>query len=225
MLCCASMMAALVITWERSAVLACCLGLFWLVRKYISTPKQIIAFAVVLFCIFGVFFVRSNGPVNATSAMRSVQSRAELLHAGTLMFTHHWLNGVGVGCLSLPIPVTMHDHTENIQMIDPYNQYLYWLDEMGVFGGVLTVLLGVFVYKTIASSSSDIGRAVAAVWISVVIAGLFNTLFGCYGFSCGNMLFGSLLGMTMLLGNYRDVPLCPISEEQNCNPPPSSGRP
>jgi hypothetical protein len=117
------------------------------------------------------------------------------------MFRHHWLNGVGVGRLSLEVRTTVHGHSVNVAMIDPYNQVLFWLDEMGVFGGALFVAFTFFIWKAIRGSASPLARGVAATWSSVLLAGLFNTLFGGSGFSCGNMLVGSLLGITMRLGS------------------------
>lgn len=201
MLCGGSMLTALVLTWERSGFLAVCIGLFWLVRKRITVKKQVIGFTIVLFLICNVFFVRSNGPINNASSMRSIHSRFYLFEAGAMIFTHHMLNGVGVGCLSLPAQVTLHGKTEDVQMLQPYNQCLYWLDEMGIVGGVLIASFFAFIYKTVSNSSSNVATGVAAIWIAVLIASLFNTIFGCDEFSPGNMLIGSLLGITMRLKN------------------------
>jgi hypothetical protein len=205
MLCAGSMFAALVLTWERSGFAAVLAGLFWLARKYVSARNQVVCLAIVFLLLCGGFFVRSNGPVNSTSSMHSIRSRAYLFEAGALTFSRHWLNGVGVGRLSLPVPVTIHEHTEYVQMLDPYNQFLYWLDEMGIFGGVLIALLVVSIYKVVSDLPSLTAHGIAAVWVSVLLAGLFNTLFGWNDFSCGNMLIGSLLGITMRLGSVNEI--------------------
>lgn len=88
--------------------------------------------------------------------------------------------------------------------MDPHNQVLFWVAEMGIVGAILVVALAWFVHRTPRESGSAWRDGVAAAWLSVLIAGMFNTLFGLSGFECGNMLIGSLLGMTMLVGAVRD---------------------
>jgi drug/metabolite transporter (DMT)-like permease len=199
------MVAALVVTWERSAIAAAMVGLFCLARRSLPTRSRaaLAAIFVALFC--AVCLVRAHGPVNYKASMQSVRSRARLLDEGMLTFSRHWLNGVGVGYLSLPVRVPMLGGTQEVRMLEPYNQYLYWLDEMGIFGAVLIGLFGVSIRGILRDSGSSYAGGLAAVWVSVLVAGCFNTLFGWDDFSCGNMLIGSLLGITMRLGAHDTV--------------------
>ncbi len=195
----ASMAAALTLTWVRSGFIAVCVGLFWLMRSYLNRRAQLIAVFVGAALIFGIFFQRSNGPVNQISANRSIESRSFLLKEGIATFAHHPLTGIGLGRLTLPVPVKIDGKDVNFQMIQPYNQFLFWLDEMGIIGGIIIGFFAFFINRSISKSQPNLSRSVASVWIAVAAAGLFNTIFGCYDFSCGNMLIGSLLGITMRL--------------------------
>jgi hypothetical protein len=199
MACASVMFAALVLTWERTGFLAVLVALFWLVRKHVSTRNQRFALALVLLLICGAFWVRSNGPVNGRSSAHSITSRAALLEMGIQTFGHNWLDGVGIGRLSVPVPVTFRGVTADVQMLEPYNQFVFWLDEMGILGGALFLLFAFSVYRAIGSARSPMARGVAAVWIAVLVAGMFNTIFGASDSGCGNMLIGSLIGITLRL--------------------------
>ncbi|NLH99937.1 MAG: O-antigen ligase family protein [Chthonomonadales bacterium] len=196
----ACLLAALILTWERSAVVACLVAVLLLVRKTVPARLQFAILAAALCLLFVVFYVRSSGPINADSSARSVQGRVETMQASALAFRHHWFDGVGVGRLSLPVQIEIAGRPARVSLIDPHNQILFWAAEMGIVGAVLAVALAWFVYRTLRDAGSPWRDGVAAVWVSVLIAGMFNTLFGLSGFGCGNMLIGSLLGLTIRLG-------------------------
>ena len=206
MLATTSLLAALVLTWERSGVAAGLLAGLWLVRAHRPTRRPYAVLAAVLGLLFLVFYVRSSGPINAASSARSVQGRAALMRAAARTFCHHWFDGVGVGRLSLPVQIEIAGRPTNVSLLDPHNQVLFWAAEMGIVGALLVAAMAWFVYRTLRDSGSPWRNGVAAVWLSVLIAGMFNTLFGISDFGCGNMLIGSLLGMTMRVGAMRDEP-------------------
>lgn len=206
-----SLLAALVLTWERSGVAAGLVAILWLGRKHMHARHRLAALAVALGLLFLVFYVRSSGPINAVSSARSVRGRAALMQAGALAFRHHWFEGVGIGRLSLPVQIEISGRPANVSLLDPHNQVLFWVAEEGMVGAVLIVSLAWFVYRTLSESGSPWRDGVAAVWLSVLIAGMFNTLFGISDFGCGNMLIGSLLGITMRVGTIRDEPRQAIS--------------
>jgi uncharacterized BrkB/YihY/UPF0761 family membrane protein len=201
MLCTSSLLSALVLTWERTGVLATAVGLMWLIVHYAEPKKRLPFIAMCLLLTFAVFFVRANGPLNHASSNRSIRSRFEFLKSGVATFGEHWLNGVGVGNVSLTVPNDEIGQSGDIQLTQPYNQFLFWFDEMGIFGVVLSCLFILFIYRTVKLSNADYRNALVAVWLSVSCAALFNTLFGFYIPTCGNMLFGSLLGLTMCIGS------------------------
>ncbi len=204
MIAAACLLAALVLTWERSAVAACLGAMLWLARKTVPQRHQFAILAAALGLLFVVFHVRSSGPINAASSARSVQGRAVLMQAAALAFRHHWFDGVGVGRLSLPVKIEVAGRPARVSLMDPHNQILFWLAEMGIVGGILVVSLAWFVCRALKESGAAWRDGVAAVWLSVLIAAMFNTLFGLSGFGCGNMLIGSLLGITMRIGAVRD---------------------
>ena len=202
----AALLAALMLTWERSGVAAGLAAMLWLVSRRVPARRRWVGWIMALGVLLVVFLVRGTGPVNAASSARSVKGRAELMKAGALAFGHHWFEGVGVGRLSLPVQIEIAGRPTNVSLIDPHNQALFWLAEMGIVGALLIAGLAWFVCRTLRDSQSPWADGVAAVWVSVACAGMFNTLFGLSDFSCGNMLIGSLLGLTMRVGAACDEP-------------------
>lgn len=205
MLCAAGITAALILTWELSGVAAALLSVLWLARKLLAGRRQLAALALAFVLIFAVIYVRGGGPMSVASAARSAQGRARLILVGASTFSRHWLDGVGVGRLLLPMQVEISGRPANVFLPDPSNQFLFCLDEMGVAGAVLIGAFAWFIYRTVRESRSRWTEPVAAAWISVALAGLFNTLFGWSDFGPGGMLFGSLLGITMRLSSNKSM--------------------
>lgn len=204
MLSTASLLAALILTYERSGVAAGLVACLWLLRPHTPRFGQAAGLAAALVLLFFVVHVRSNGPTNAASSARSVQGRAALMQAGVTAFRHHWFEGVGVGQLSLPVRIEVRGQPTDVTLRTPHSQPLLWLAEMGITGGLLMVSLAWFVYRALRESTSPWRHGAAASWLSVLIAGSFNTLFGIDLAGCGGVLFGSLLGITMRMGADRD---------------------
>ncbi len=82
---------------------------------------------------------------------------------------------------------------------------MLWLAEMGVAGGILFVAFVFLIAQTIRRSLripqiASIGTGFGAVWIGFGIACAFGTPFGTANHYAGNVLFGVLIGTTLLLG-------------------------
>jgi hypothetical protein len=87
---------------------------------------------------------------------------------------------------------------------DPKNIPMDWLDEMGVSGGVLLVLLIITIRNIIRRDTSVYAIAIGASWLSVIVAGQFDTVFGSAYRGYANSLIGALLGTTLLLPSSKD---------------------
>lgn len=200
MICASVVFAALMITWYRGGILGAAFGVTWLTYRLTKSKQTAVLVAVALATAFLLaVYQRTNGDVNQQSSHRSVQGRYLLWHRGLGVFQHHWLTGVGLGALEMPVTVTKLNGKKHQVIIEPKNVVLHWLAEMGLGGGILFVLFVIAIVNVIRRHSSPIASALGASWLSLVVAGMFDTPFGTADRFYGNALVGALLGAVLLL--------------------------
>jgi O-antigen ligase len=155
---------------------------------------------IVMVCLMAlVLAVRVAGPVNRASSNRSVHGRVLLWKEGLGLFEKHWLTGVGVGSLELHItvPTTGGAETADTES-EPKNLVLFWLDEMGLSGGLFLIAFIVLIAKVLQNKTSTLTLGISAAWIVLLVASLVDTPFGTAGRYYGNAVVGSLLGATLM---------------------------
>ena len=198
----ALMFTALTLTWYRGGLLAAAVGLLWLCgrtarRKW---PVLLLGGALAL-VLFTAVYVRSAGRLHALGSDGPLQSRYVLWWEGWHSLETHWPSGVGVTGLHLP----MHSDdggVPNDQMYpDPHNLPLFWLDEMGVGGGLLFLAFLVCIAGVVRRSDAPLAGGLGAAWLALLVAGIFDTPFGLgtKERAFANALSGALLGATLLL--------------------------
>ncbi len=195
--------AALLLTWYRGGILGASFGLFVIFNQLVKKGKAqlITTLLMILICCI-VALHRVNGEANRISSQGSIRGRVRLWHRGWNIFEEHWITGVGIGALQLPVNSKSHRNpniTDYQIGVEPKNIFLQWLDEMGIGGGILFSLFIIYIYKTLTKHKSSISLGVGGAWVALLVAGLFDTPFGIGARPFGNLLVGMLLGMTMLI--------------------------
>jgi|GEM_PF-1378400 len=201
------MFAALVLTWERGGALALSIALLWLFNQFAGEWRVRIFVSLIAILIPVVVCGHRNfGDISSASAQRSTSGHYLLWKDGAKLFQDNWLTGVGVNAVLIETITPTQDPGVMVSQAnpDPKNLFLYWLDEFGISGGVLFIgfLLAVpysitHVLKVVSDKSVAMG--VFASWIALFVAGIFDTPFGVAERSCGNLLVGILVGITVLL--------------------------
>ena len=201
MLSTAVMVAALLISRECSAAAAGVVGLLWLARNRLEGRRPLAVLALTLALVFAVMYVRTGGPLTVTGFARSVDTRFQLVRKGAEVFGQQWWAGVGIGHEPLSMQITPAHPMEPEIFADPQSQYLLFLDQMGLVGGLLLLGFGRFAWRAVRSTDARWKDVVASSWLSLAFAGVFITLFGLSTLSSGNILFATLVGITMRLGD------------------------
>lgn len=196
------MFMALILTWYRGGLLAAAVGLMWLYGRTArrKKPALLLGGALVL-VLFTAVYVRSAGRLHALGSDGTLQSRYVLWQEGWHLLETHWPAGVGVTGLHLP----MHSDDDGVPADqvypDPHNLPLFWLDEMGVGGGLLFLAFLMCIAGIVRRSDAPLAVGLGAAWLAVLVAGMFDTPFGLgtKDRAFANALSGALLGATLLL--------------------------
>ena len=199
---------ALLSTWYRGAMIGLAIGITWMVFGYVPgrRMKTCVCLGLMLIVVV-VFHHRMAGAVNASSAQRSVSGRRALWAQAWSVFRQHPLSGVGAGALALPVVKRAWGRANASRTEihhEPNNLLLLWLAERGIVGGIVFALYMAVIAYTIQQARSwpgtaDAAAGLGAVWIAYLVASLFDTPFGTAFRYSGNVLFGLLLGTTLLL--------------------------
>lgn len=206
MACAGVLFAALLVTWLRGGLLATAVGLTWMAYRLMGRRPSVALVGFILCLGFAsTMYVRSNGAVNQASADRSMQGRSFLWRRGFEIFRNNWLTGVGAGSLSIPVKMERPGTTTYAISVEPKNQLLHWLGEMGIGGGVLFVLFVIGIGRSLRRVPGTLAVGVAAAWLSILVMGLFDTPVGTAERLYGNMLAGTLLGVTLILASKHSV--------------------
>ena len=198
---------ALVLTWYRGAILAICVGLTWLVFRRVHSRRlaQVIAVSLALVTLF-TFVHRSDGPVNAKVSNQAIVGRFELWGKAWDAFREKPFNGTGITFLTMVVSRQSNNYgTMRLEYHDePNNVFLLWVAEMGISGFafiIIIVLTITFIVRKalLEPVTKYTGSGIGAVWLTYLVAGISDTPFGtAYRYS-GNVLFGVMIGATLLL--------------------------
>jgi hypothetical protein len=145
-------------------------------------------------------FVRTDGAVNYFSTLRSNAGRIVVWEAGWKVFEKHWISGVGPGELDMPIHATLLGRHLDEAASQSSNLLLQWLDELGGGGGMLLILIACCITSILRRSESPLSRPLAAAWLGIAFAGIFDVPFGTNVEIAPTFVVGLLLGVTMMVG-------------------------
>ncbi|MGC8668802.1 MAG: hypothetical protein ACP5VE_11885 [Chthonomonadales bacterium] len=222
----AMMVAGLLILHQWTAAIAALIGVLWLVRNRAEVRRRVLLLALALAVVLGVIFLRIGRPLTAPEIARSFERRMELVRSAAARFGHHWLEGAGAGVVRTSMVAAPSGGREGAALLmeagriyDPQSQFLLWLDQMGIAGGLLLLGFGWFAWRIVRGAQAAWADAAAASWLSLALAGVFNTLFGISDLlSSGSILFASLVGITMRLQGS------PAARAPQGSPPPNAER-
>jgi len=204
-LACSIEFAAIVLTCSRGGLISLAVAITLFSYLASHSKKFSILVSVCLFLLFGtVQVVRMAGRENATSLSRSDASRVRLWQEGWEKFVSHPLTGNGIGSFQSPV-ITQNSNYLSFNNIDePKNNFLYWLDALGIGGAFLLTFFALAIYMIIKKSlPHSLSVATAAAWAGFFMAGLFDTPFGPPQRYVGACCFGLLLGITASLPEFR----------------------
>jgi len=93
----------------------------------------------------------------------------------------------------------MHEPPISLTYVEQKSIYGYWFGELGMAG--IFLLCGWYCSSAFifAHNRSPAANCLAAVWVSLIVFGLFEVPFGAAFDNVGNVLFGAILGATMLV--------------------------
>lgn len=195
-------LAAQISTWNRGGACGIAVGLGYLVLRLSGRRSvRVIAAAILAGLVLLTFQRRTAGPINAASAARSADGRLLLWQQGFIRFERHWLTGVGVGCLEIPLvtPTRDPDVMRVRSYREPKNILLHWMAEMGVAGLLMFFGFIAAISRSLrAARDRALAAAIAAAWLALVVAGVVDTPFGVANRLVGTTLVGALLGTTLL---------------------------
>lgn len=210
---------ALVMTFDRGGVIAAAASSA-IILIWMRASKQWIV-CVVAIGLLSVVFVgttRVADAVGVRSSQRSISSRFVLWEEAWMDFMRHPLTGVGQGRLILPIQVGQLGAREEIGMLTPQNQGIFFLAEDGLAGTVVVSLLCVAIVMGLMRSRTYEACGLLGAWIALVICGATDDVYGIGGpaFAPVNCLIGMLIGTSLrTIGAQTDCIVaaaeCPVS--------------
>lgn len=190
--------AAIMTTWFRGGILAAGIGLSYFLYSGAAKKKTVTAAMVFLMIItISPFIYRSNGHVNKLSTTRSISGRYLLWNTGTQILKKNWITGIGLH--RTRIPVTTSAGKAQV-FTHPLNLYLHILMEFGIRGAILLCLAIIgtaLVLKQKQKYAKEEALALGAVWISLLVAGLFDTPVLTTAYLITYTMFGAFFGMTI----------------------------
>lgn len=189
------------LTFYRTAAIAICLAMVNVTWQILRDKKHvfIVALSMLLLVILTVS-IRSFDPASRLSTTKSNFGHIMLIRSGWNEFCKHWLTGVGVGCVRIPLTwgrYSKHDST----MAQPENLLLCWLDEIGVVGGGLVIAWMLVLYRILYKYRTSQSAGLSGAWIALGILGLTCTPVGFPDQALQNCLVGGLIASTLMLGS------------------------
>lgn len=203
------------LTCNRGATLGAVLAISWYFHRRNTVQKfslsiQLRNYALLIaFLVVPILTMRYIGDKNSRSIAGSNSGHIASMKAGWMFFTQNWLYGGGAGfCYLLPFPKNTSSHTTGAVSVKNHtfqsrvlansaqNFPLQLLDEFGIVGGLIYILLLVGITCCSRIEQADDRDIVICCWIFYLVSGMFNF---CFGIHClqGNVLLGSLVGLTL----------------------------
>ena len=188
------------LTFYRTAAIANCLAtvsVTWKILRH-KKPVFIVALPVLLLVVFTVG-IRSFDPASQLSTTKSNFGHIMLIRSGWDEFCKHWLTGVGVGCVRIPLTWGRFSKQDST-MAQPENLLLCWLDEIGIVGGCLVIAWVSVLYRILHMHRTSQSAGLSGAWVALGILSLTCTPIGFPNQVFQNCLVGGLIASTLMLG-------------------------
>lgn len=192
------LIVALWLTFTRSVWLAEFAALLVLMLR-LRCPKNYVlaAMCVLAVCTIAVFSIRTAGYKNQVSSSLSIEARPRAWRVGWDIFLKHPASGVGVTNNLMELDSIRHGETIPSFVSHPFNAELYWLDTMGIPGGLLFLYLTASVFCLISGKQPIIVIALGSAWIVLFIIGLTDSVLSLSMLLTLDCVIGILVGMTL----------------------------
>lgn len=171
------MLAALWLSYSRSAWLAVSVVLPTVVYALWGQRRVAIALGMVLWILLGGMYVlrlESSPQLGDTTA----QARVDIWRMGWQMFKENWLWGVGVDNVRLRYTSTWRGYAVSTWYGAPENQLLLWLCERGVWGGLFAIALVAALVRRLRLCQPVCRWGGGGALLTIGILGMFQSVFG-----------------------------------------------
>ncbi|GIV19290.1 MAG: hypothetical protein KatS3mg023_1041 [Armatimonadota bacterium] len=173
----AIMVAALWVTYSRSAWLAVSVVIPMVVYALWARKRLAIALGVALWILLGGMYalrLESSAPLGDTTA----QTRVDIWRMGWQTFVQNWLWGVGVDNVRLRYTSTWRGYAVSTWYGAPENQLLLWLCERGIWGGVFAIMLVVAFVQRWRQCQPVYRWGLGGALLAIGVLGMFQSVFG-----------------------------------------------
>jgi hypothetical protein len=194
------LLSSLLLTLSFVGIVSACVGIGVMLNYKFRTLRAAVL-SVSLGCVLfsSAWYIHERQTTVQDSPPRAARAYVDRLQVGSAVFANNFLLGVGIGRSPLPLDpcsgcasgITFYSTFR-----EPGNLFLYWLGALGLGGAILLSMFCVGVWRIL--RSSDQSHVLSGIWTSVIIVGMFETLFGPPGSDAANALLGALLGATLL---------------------------
>lgn len=192
-ICSAILLSALSLAGQPIMLVITIISLLLLLTKN-SDPNQfrILGIAVISFGVLSIYIQLKTSPSSfSVNTFRPILDQFDFRFA---LFRSHWFTGLGLGAYES----TPGSFYLSQPFFLPDNTLFFWLDEMGVAGG-LFFLLFVMLVVCILRGTTKLTMSTMPVWFNVFCAAMLCLPFDANPSSCGNMLVFSLLALTIMM--------------------------
>jgi O-antigen ligase len=189
------MTIALWLTYSRSAWLAASVVLPAAVSALSRQKGLAIALGVAMWILLGgMYLLRlESSPLGDTTA----QARVEIWRMGWKLFRENWLWGVGTDNVRLRYTSTWRGYAVSTWYGAPENQFLLWLCERGVWGGIFATAL-VVAFLSRWRLLTPVNRwGLGGALLSIAILGMFQSVFGRVEEAVETVLLSAVWGATL----------------------------
>jgi len=196
------LLISLILTWSRISIISVAASCFYVLFHYCNINKKSILLCSVF--VISVFFARYHDPTCIHSSLLSDQSRFSQIKDALKMINGHVLFGLGYGATSLYVHSSSCDYNHffgTVVITDgPPNEFIFRLMEGGSIELIFSVIFYFLCVKCDAKSNNFLDFGISATWVSLIIYGFGNIVFGGYSsiFDIVNFCVGVLLGVTLM---------------------------
>ena len=188
------------LTFYRTAAIANCLATVSVAWQSLRHKKHVFIVALpVLSLVIFTIGIRSFDQASQLSTTKSNFGHVMLIRSGWDEFCKHWLTGVGVGCVRIPLTWGRFSKLDST-MAQPENLLLCWLDEIGIVGGCLVIAWVFVLYRILHLHRTSQSAGLSGAWVALGVLSLTCTPIGFPNQVLQNCLVGGLVASTLMLG-------------------------
>lgn len=188
--------ASLTLTWLRTSFAAVGIGTALIAFRARATSKlMVILIAMLVSLTLVTYAKRASGETNELATERSNESRILAWKSGLAIFSRRAISGTGIGAVDIPV-VAPGPSPRTVYLPEPKSVYILLLDELGVGGGLLVIVLCASLASTFSRARGLYSEGVLGAWVVLGVLGIFDSAVLSNRFG-SNVLFGFLVGLTI----------------------------